>query len=84
MSKNIPSSSSSAPILSTQQPKPNTSSNMATGTTTTTTTVVTKTAGNTQVLETVDFRVFENIEYPFCADYSKYEKILKIGQGTFG
>jgi hypothetical protein len=42
-----------------------------------------KTSGN-KVLETVDFKLFEDIEYPFCSDFSKYEKIAKIGQGTFG
>jgi len=26
----------------------------------------------------------EQINYPFCQDSSKYEKICKIGQGTFG
>ena len=30
------------------------------------------------------FAVFENIDYPFCADISKYEKEIKIGQGTYG
>jgi hypothetical protein len=56
----------------------------STTTSTTLTTTVTKTQGSTNVYETVDFRLFETIEYPFCADVSKYEKILKIGQGTFG
>jgi serine/threonine protein kinase len=29
-------------------------------------------------------KLFESINYPFCTDYSKYERIAKIGQGTFG
>jgi len=26
----------------------------------------------------------DNFEYPHCADVSKYEKLMKVGQGTFG
>ena len=25
-----------------------------------------------------------SLEFPFCHDVSKYERITKIGQGTFG
>jgi hypothetical protein len=33
----------------------------------------------------IDFKLFENIEYPYCPDVNtKYEKVAKIGQGTFG
>ena len=41
------------------------------------------TASNNQT-DGVDFHDFENIEYPYCPDVSKYEKVIKIGQGTFG
>jgi hypothetical protein len=34
--------------------------------------------------ESVDLHIFENIDYPHCSDVSKYEKVIKIGQGTFG
>jgi hypothetical protein len=34
--------------------------------------------------DTFDYKVFEDITYPYCMDLSKYETILKIGQGTFG
>ena len=34
--------------------------------------------------EGVDLHIFENLEYPHCSDVSKYEKVIKIGQGTFG
>jgi cyclin-dependent kinase 9 len=34
--------------------------------------------------DTFDYSIFENINYPFCVDHSKYEQIAKIGQGTFG
>ena len=26
----------------------------------------------------------DNFNYPYCHDISKYEKLCKIGQGTFG
>jgi hypothetical protein len=40
---------------------------------------------NTIASENVfDYSLFESINYPFCIDYSKYENIAKIGQGTFG
>ncbi len=29
-------------------------------------------------------KYIENFEYPFCDDVNKYEKLSKIGQGTFG
>ena len=32
----------------------------------------------------IDLNIFENINYPFCSFVSKYEKLVKIGQGTFG
>jgi hypothetical protein len=32
----------------------------------------------------IDTKLFETIEYPFCTDHSKYEQVAKIGQGTFG
>jgi hypothetical protein len=34
--------------------------------------------------EGVDTHIFENIFYPYCPDSSKYEKVAKIGQGSFG
>jgi hypothetical protein len=42
------------------------------------------TAAATANTESVDLHVFENIDYPHCSDVSKYEKVIKIGQGTFG
>ena len=38
----------------------------------------------TTTYQGIDLNVFENINYPFCSYESKYEKIVKIGQGTFG
>lgn len=33
----------------------------------------------------IDTKFFESIEYPFCTDvFKKYEKIIQIGQGTYG
>ena len=29
-------------------------------------------------------KYIENFDYPFCDDVAKYEKLSKIGQGTFG
>ncbi|CAF1002863.1 unnamed protein product, partial [Brachionus calyciflorus] len=34
--------------------------------------------------ELFDYKIYENIEYPFCPDHTKYEHVAKIGQGTFG
>ena len=34
--------------------------------------------------QSFDLKVFDNINYPFCPFLNKYEKIVKIGQGTFG
>jgi len=27
---------------------------------------------------------FEDLDFPFCPEANKYEKLTKIGQGTFG
>lgn len=29
-------------------------------------------------------KYIEEFDFPFCAESSKYEKVAKIGQGTFG
>lgn len=29
-------------------------------------------------------KYIENFKFPFCDDSAKYEKVAKIGQGTFG
>lgn len=29
-------------------------------------------------------KYLENFNFPFCDDASKYERVTKIGQGTFG
>uniref|UniRef100_A0A3Q1HPS4 Protein kinase domain-containing protein n=2 Tax=Anabas testudineus TaxID=64144 RepID=A0A3Q1HPS4_ANATE len=29
-------------------------------------------------------KYYDGVEFPFCDDFSKYEKMAKIGQGTFG
>lgn len=50
-----------------------------------TTRTITKTESNIKIsLEVTDYNIFETVIYPFCDDVSKYEKIMKIGQGTFG
>jgi hypothetical protein len=38
----------------------------------------------TTMTPTTDYSMFENVHYPYCADIAKYEKVAKIGQGTFG
>ncbi|CAF1028666.1 unnamed protein product [Brachionus calyciflorus] len=40
----------------------------------------------TEILQTelFDYKIFENIEYPFFQDHSKYEYFEKIKQGNFG
>lgn len=30
------------------------------------------------------FSKLEDLEFPFCDEVGKYEKLTKIGQGTFG
>ena len=30
------------------------------------------------------FSKLEDIDFPFCDEVGKYEKLTKIGQGTFG
>lgn len=47
---------------------------------TTTTSVSQTTIMNTKEKE----KYIEDFEFPFCDEASKYEKIAKIGQGTFG
>lgn len=29
-------------------------------------------------------KYYDGVEFPFCDEFSKYEKMAKIGQGTFG
>lgn len=41
--------------------------------------------GNSNNYIGIDFKIFENIEYPYCPDVNlKYDRVAKIGQGTFG
>lgn len=42
-------------------------------------------ASSTSSTSLIDTKFFESIEYPFCTDvFKKYEKIIQIGQGTYG
>lgn len=43
-----------------------------------------QTPNESPVADLTDFSMFQNLEYPYCTDHSRYEQITKIGQGTFG
>ena len=41
-------------------------------------------SGGGGVLESAMAKQYDSVECPFCDEVTKYEKLAKIGQGTFG